>query len=52
MFAGDSHSCVFDAKSGSQVAQDSVQLVLWFDNETGFAARIVDLISTMHAKMK
>ncbi len=28
----------------SQIGKDTVKLVVWFDNEAGFAARIVDLV--------
>ena len=49
LFAGQPHSCVFDAKSGCQLSDDSVKLVVWFDNEHGFAYRIVDLITQTHA---
>ena len=27
-----------------KIGKDTVKLVVWFDNEAGFAARIVDLV--------
>ena len=49
LFAGQTHSCVVDAKSGCQISDDCIKLILWFDNEHGFAHRIVDLITQTHA---
>ena len=49
LFAGQPHSSVVDAKSGCQITDDSIKLIIWFDNEHGFAHRIVDLITQTHA---
>ena len=49
LFAGQTHSCVVDAKSGCQISDDCIKLIVWFDNEHGFAHRIVDLITQTHA---
>lgn len=48
VYVSDSHSSIIDGKSGCQVSEDTVKLVVWFDNEFGFASRIVDLISKAH----
>ncbi len=48
LFAGETHSGVVDAKSGCQVSPDTVKMVVWFDNEAGQAARVVDLVARTH----
>ena len=48
LFVGQPHSCVIDAKSGCQLTNDTIKLVLWFDNEYGFANRIIDMIKLTH----
>jgi glyceraldehyde 3-phosphate dehydrogenase len=39
----NAHSCIFDSKLTSIVG-DMVKVVGWYDNETGYAARLVDLV--------
>lgn len=39
----NSHSCVFDAQLTSIVG-DLVKVVGWYDNESGYSARLVDLV--------
>ena len=48
LFASETHSAIVDAKSGCQVNSDTIKMVIWFDNETGHAHRIVDLITNCH----
>jgi glyceraldehyde 3-phosphate dehydrogenase len=48
LFASETHSAIVDAKSGCQVNSDTIKMVVWFDNETGHAHRIVDLITNCH----
>jgi glyceraldehyde 3-phosphate dehydrogenase len=35
-FIGDSRSSIFDAKAGFALADNSVKLVAWYDNEWGY----------------
>jgi len=44
LFTGCPHSVVFDARSGCQIDRATIKIVLWFDNEYGFAHRVVDLV--------
>jgi len=41
---GDAHSAVYDLKAGIQVNESFHKIFLWYDNEHGYARRIVDLI--------
>ena len=38
------HSAVFDALSTKVIDQDFVQLLAWYDNESGYSNRILDVI--------
>ena len=42
---GDTHSCSFDSMLTSVVEDSLVKVVGWYDNEYGYASRVVDLIS-------
>lgn len=46
---GNSHSCVFDSQMTSVIGQ-MVKIVGWYDNETGYSSRIVDLICNLSDK--
>lgn len=41
---GNSHSCIFDALSTTVLSQTLLRVVGWYDNEWGYACRVVDLI--------
>lgn len=41
---GNQHSSIFDAKS-TMVNGNMIKLVSWYDNEIGYSARVVDLIT-------
>tara|TARA_R100001369_G_scaffold21881_3_gene39720 strand:+ start:26803 stop:27810 length:1008 start_codon:yes stop_codon:yes gene_type:complete len=41
---GDTHSCIFDAQMTSVIGGGLVKLIGWYDNETGYSSRLVDLI--------
>jgi len=43
---GSTYSCVFDAEL-TMVSGNMVRLVGWYDNEMGYSARLVDLISQL-----
>ncbi|XP_043500908.1 glyceraldehyde-3-phosphate dehydrogenase 1-like [Polistes fuscatus] len=42
------YSCVFDAKAGIPQTSTFIKIVAWYDNEYGYAHRIVDLIVYMY----
>jgi glyceraldehyde 3-phosphate dehydrogenase len=41
---GNEHSCIFDADL-TQVIGNTAKVVGWYDNETGYSARVADLIA-------
>jgi len=43
------HSCIFDAQLTSIVG-DLVKVVGWYDNESGYSARLVDLVTRIAAQ--
>ncbi|WP_179343885.1 type I glyceraldehyde-3-phosphate dehydrogenase [Winogradskyella ursingii] len=46
---GNEHSCIFDAQMTSVIG-NMVKLVGWYDNETGYSSRILDLICNLSDK--
>ena len=49
-FLNDMHTCIFDAKAGIQLTDTFVKLVAWYDNEWGYAHKLVDLACYMATK--
>lgn len=48
---GNPHSCVFDAQMTSVIG-NMVKIIGWYDNETGYSSRIIDLILVFTKKRK
>ncbi|WP_179351585.1 type I glyceraldehyde-3-phosphate dehydrogenase [Winogradskyella vidalii] len=46
---GNPHSCIFDAQMTSVIG-NMVKIVGWYDNETGYSSRILDLICNLSNK--
>ena len=42
-FLNDEHTSIFDAKAGIMLTDTFVKLVAWYDNEWGYAHKLVDL---------
>ena len=49
-FIGDNHSSIFDAKAGISLNENFVKLVSWYDNESGYSCRVVDLVEYVAKK--
>ena len=49
-FLNDIHTSIFDAKAGIQLTDTFVKLVAWYDNEWGYAHKLVDLACYMSTK--
>ncbi len=46
---GNSHSCIFDAQMTSVIG-NMVKIIGWYDNETGYSNRVIDLIFNLSEK--
>ncbi|WP_445732538.1 type I glyceraldehyde-3-phosphate dehydrogenase [Mariniflexile sp.] len=46
---GNTHSCIFDSGMTSVIG-NMVKIIGWYDNETGYSKRIIDLICNLSAK--
>jgi glyceraldehyde-3-phosphate dehydrogenase type I len=47
---GDSHSAVVDSQSTMVLRDRVVKLLVWYDNEWGYAARLVDFAASIGAR--
>ncbi|WP_225639506.1 type I glyceraldehyde-3-phosphate dehydrogenase [Candidatus Profftia sp. (ex Adelges kitamiensis)] len=47
-FNGEVCTSIFDAKAGLSLNDHFVKLVSWYDNETGYSNKVLDLISLMY----
>ena len=46
-FLNDEHTSIFDAKAGIMLTDTFVKLIAWYDNEWGYAHKLVDLAAYM-----
>ncbi len=46
---GNTHSCIFDSQMTS-VIDNMIKIIGWYDNETGYSCRILDIISNLSDK--
>lgn len=46
---GNTHSCIFDSQMTSVIG-NMVKIVGWYDNETGYSSRILDLLRNLSSK--
>ncbi len=46
---GNSHSCIFDSQMTSVIG-NMVKIIGWYDNETGYSSRIIELICNLSEK--
>ncbi len=44
---GDSRTSIFDKKAGLSLTDTFVKVVSWYDNECGYANKMVELIAYM-----
>jgi len=49
-FIGSHYSCIFDEGAGIALNSRFYKLVAWYDNEMGYANRVVDLLNFMESK--
>ncbi|WP_044399897.1 type I glyceraldehyde-3-phosphate dehydrogenase [Lacinutrix sp. Hel_I_90] len=46
---GNTHSCIFDSQMTSVIG-NMIKIIGWYDNETGYSSRLVDLIINLSQK--
>ena len=46
---GNQHSCIFDAQMTSVIG-NMVKIIGWYDNESGYSSRILELICNLSGK--
>lgn len=51
-FIGSTYSSIFDAKAGIALNDRFFKLIAWYDNEMGYASRVIDLVLYMADKEK
>ncbi len=51
-FINSSYSSLFDADSTMIVGGNMVKVLSWYDNETGYSTRMVDLAAYVGEKLK
>ncbi len=49
-FNGNPASCIYDALSTAVLQERMVKVLLWYDNEWGYSARVVDLLNLVATK--
>ena len=48
-FVGETHTSVFDANAGIALNERFFKLVAWYDNEAGYASKLVDLAAYINS---
>jgi glyceraldehyde 3-phosphate dehydrogenase len=49
-FIGTTYSAIFDKEAGIALNSQFYKIIAWYDNEMGYAARVVDLLDYMAAR--
>lgn len=49
-FISDTRSSIFDAKASMALTKNYIKLIAWYDNEVGYANRVLDFVGFMATK--
>ncbi|UDG80457.1 type I glyceraldehyde-3-phosphate dehydrogenase [Candidatus Annandia pinicola] len=49
-FNGNTLTSIFDAKAGLLLNNNFVKIIAWYDNETGYSNKVLDLVSLVNSK--
>ena len=49
-FLGDKRTSIFDAKAGIGLTHRFIKLVAWYDNESGYTSKTLDLVSYIYQR--
>lgn len=50
-FIGDKRTSIFDAKAGIMLNKNLVKVISWYDNETGYSSKLIDLATFIYTKV-
>ena len=45
---GNAHTCIFDESAGIMLEDNFIKLIAWYDNEWGYADKVIELITHMY----
>ncbi|CAL4320955.1 Glyceraldehyde-3-phosphate dehydrogenase A [Buchnera aphidicola (Pterocallis alni)] len=48
-FNGSKLTCIFDSKAGLSLNDNFVKLIAWYDNETGYSNKVLDLATLIYS---
>ncbi len=48
-FIGSSYSAIFDKEAGIELNSNFFKIIAWYDNEMGYASRVIDLLAFMES---
>ena len=51
-FVGDKRTCIFDSKAGIELTNQFLKLVAWYDNESGYTSKTLDLVAYVAGRDK
>lgn len=51
-FVGDKRTCIFDSKAGIELTNNFLKLVAWYDNESGYTSKTLDLVAYVAGRDK
>ncbi|AYN24768.1 type I glyceraldehyde-3-phosphate dehydrogenase [Buchnera aphidicola] len=49
-FNGNDLTSIFDAKAGLSLNKNFAKLIAWYDNETGYSSKVLDLVTLISSK--
>lgn len=49
-FNGEELTSIFDAKAGLSLNKNFAKLISWYDNETGYSSKVLDLVTLVSSK--
>ncbi|KAF0705407.1 glyceraldehyde-3-phosphate dehydrogenase-like, partial [Aphis craccivora] len=49
-FNGEELTSIFDIKAGLSLNKNFAKLIAWYDNETGYSSKVLDLVALVSMK--
>ena len=51
-YSGDTRSCIVDGLSTMVIDNTQLKILAWYDNEVGYANRLIELVSKVASSIK